>query len=99
MTATTPSIAHSIEAASRDVVLGDVPKDTADGALEHVAAKATGVVATVDGRLHCVGDGVDHGIHGRNGMGHLLPLRNGDSGKVYDEHPFPNSLSWLEQSA
>jgi hypothetical protein len=77
-----------MEAASRDAVVGDVTKDTADNALEHVAAKATGVVATVDGGLHCVGDGVDHGIHGRNGMGHLLPSQTATPGR------FPtNSLS------
>ena len=51
----------------------DVMEGTADGALEHEAAKASGVVATVDGGLHCIGDGVDHGIHERYGVCHLLP--------------------------
>jgi hypothetical protein len=31
------------------------------------------MVATVDGGLHCIGDGVDHHIHGRYGVCHLLP--------------------------
>jgi hypothetical protein len=73
MTATAPSSVHSVEAARRNAVVGDVPEDTVDGALEHVAAKATGVVATVVGGLYCVGDGINHGIHGRYGVGHLLP--------------------------
>jgi hypothetical protein len=60
-----PSSADSGEAARRDAVVRDIPEGTADGALEREAAKASGVVATVDGGLHCVGDRVDHGIHGR----------------------------------
>jgi hypothetical protein len=93
-----------MEAASRDAVVGDVPKDTADDALEHVAAKTTSLVATVDGGLHCVGDGDDHGIHGRNGMCHLLPWGNSDnsdSGKdsTNSLSGVPLLLSWLEQSA
>jgi hypothetical protein len=31
------------------------------------------VVATVDGGLHHVSDRIDHGIHGRYGVCHLLP--------------------------
>jgi hypothetical protein len=31
------------------------------------------VVATVDGGLHCVDDGVDQGVHGWYGVCHLLP--------------------------
>ena len=34
----------------------DVPEGMADGALQHEAAKASGVVATVDGGLYCMGD-------------------------------------------
>ena len=51
----------------------DVSKGTADGALQHEAKKASGVVATSDGGLHGIGDRVDHGVHGRYGCCHLLP--------------------------
>jgi hypothetical protein len=56
-----------------DAVVGDVPEGTANGALELEVAKASGVVATVDGGLHCVDDGVDQGVHGWYGVCHLLP--------------------------
>jgi hypothetical protein len=51
----------------------DVTEGTVDGTLEHEVAKASGVVATVDGGLHCFGDRIDHRIHGRCGVRHLLP--------------------------
>ena len=53
----------------------DVPKDTADGALQHVAAKASGSLTTVDGDLYNVCDRVCHGIHGRYGISHHLPWK------------------------
>ena len=45
---------------------GDVSKDTTDGILEHEPTKATGLDVPVDGVLHCIGDGVNHCVHGRN---------------------------------
>jgi hypothetical protein len=68
-----PSRTNSIEAAGRDAVGMDVPKDTANNALYHEVANASGLVATVDGGLHSVGDRVHHRVHGRYGVGHLLP--------------------------
>ena len=44
-------------------MVGDVPKDTAAGTLQHVAAKASGGLTMVDGGLYYTCDGVDHGIH------------------------------------
>ena len=73
MAATAPSSADSVEAARTDAVVGDVPEGTTDGALQHEAAKASGVVAMGDGILHDVGDGIDHRIHGRYMSRHLLP--------------------------
>ena len=55
-------------------MVGDVPEGTADGALEHEAAKASGMVAAGDGGLHGVGDGIDHRIHGRYRSRHVVPL-------------------------
>ena len=69
----------------------DVAEGTVDGALQHEAANASDLVAAGDRRLHCIGDRVDHSIHGRNGMGHILPWGNDDSGKVSGEVP-ANSL-------
>jgi hypothetical protein len=40
------SSADSMEAARRDDVVRDVPEDTADGTLEHVAAKASSLVTS-----------------------------------------------------
>ena len=40
-----------------DAAVRDVPEDTADGTLEHEAAKAPGLVTTVGGGLHRIGDG------------------------------------------
>ena len=54
-------------------MVGDVSEATEDGTLEHEAAKASGMVAMVDGGLHGVGDRIHHRIHGRYGVYHLLP--------------------------
>jgi hypothetical protein len=55
------------------VVVADVAEGSADGALEDEATNASRVgVATDDGRFNGVGDGVNHRIHGRYGVGHLL---------------------------
>jgi hypothetical protein len=62
-----------MEAVSRDAVVGDVLKDTTNNTLDHIVMKVTGVMATVNGRLHHIGDGVNHGIHGSNRMDHRLP--------------------------
>ena len=72
-TTTAPSSADSVEAARRDVVVGEIPEGTTDGALQHEAVKASGVVAVGDGGLHSVGDRVDHGVHGRYGCCLLVP--------------------------
>ena len=72
----------------------DVVEGTADGALEHEAAKASGVVATVDGGLHRVGDRINHGIHGRYGVRHLLPWVTATPTKSPVKSP-ANSLSFL----
>ena len=69
----TPSGTDSMEVERRDAVVVDVAEGTTDGALEHEAEKASGVVATVDGVLHYVGDQIHHRIHGRYGVCHLLP--------------------------
>jgi hypothetical protein len=63
----------AVEIMRGDAVVGDVLEGTADGALEHETAKTSNMVATVDGGLHYVGDRVNHGIHGRYGVRHLLP--------------------------
>jgi hypothetical protein len=55
-------------------VVADVAEGSADGAMEDEATNASRVgVATDDGRFNGVGDGVNHHIHGRYGVGHLLP--------------------------
>ena len=54
-------------------MVGDVSEGTTDGALEHEAAKGSGVVAAGDDGLHGVGDRIHHRIHGRYGVCHLLP--------------------------
>ena len=75
-------------------MVGDVPEGTADGALEHEAAKASGVVATVDGGFHCVDDRIHHRIHGRYRVCHLLPWETATPAKSSVSFP-ANSLSFL----
>ena len=74
-----------IGATERDPLVVDVGQGTANSALHHEATNAAGLVAADDGVLHCVRDGIDHGVHGRYvGSRHVhLPCRNsGDvSGK------------------
>jgi hypothetical protein len=62
-----------MEVTRRDVVVVDVTEGTADNTLEHEAMKASSVVSASDGSLHNIGDGIDHRIHGRYGVRHLLP--------------------------
>ena len=64
--ATASFSADAVGMAGRNAMGGDVSKDTTDGILEHEPTKATGLDVPVDGGLHCIGDGVDHGIHERN---------------------------------
>ena len=63
----------------------NVAQGTTNGALHHEATNAAELVVANDGVLHCVRDGIDHGVHGRYvGSRHVrLPCRNsGDvSGK------------------
>ena len=49
----------------RDAVVGDVLEDATNGTLEHEVTEA-GLVASVDCRLRCIGDGVNHCVLGRN---------------------------------
>ena len=58
--------------ARRDALSVDVPKNATNRALQHVAAEASGGLATVECRLDGIGDGVHHGIHGRYGVSHVL---------------------------
>ena len=66
--ATAPSSAYTVESTRRDEAVRDVLEDSTDGALEHEAAKAPGLVTTMDGGLQRVGDRINHGIHGRYGV-------------------------------
>ena len=50
----------------------NVVKNAPNRALQHVAAAASGGLATVECRLDGIGDGVHHGIHGRYGVSHVL---------------------------
>jgi hypothetical protein len=64
----------AVETARSDATVVDVAEDAADGALEDEATNASRVAfATDDGGFDGVGDHVDHGVHGRCGVGHLLP--------------------------
>ena len=75
-------------------MVGDVPEGTANGALEHEVAKASGMVATMDGGLHRVGDRINHGVHGRYGVCHHLPWETATPAKSSAKFP-ANSLSFL----
>jgi hypothetical protein len=48
------------------VAVGDVLKCTVDGPLELVAVETSGGMASVNGGLYSIGDGVNHGVHGRS---------------------------------
>jgi hypothetical protein len=84
----------SMEVTRRDVVVVDVTEGTADSTLEHEAMKASGVVSASDGSLHGVSDEIDHRIHGRYGVHHLLTYETVTSAKSLTSSPV-NSLSFL----
>lgn len=75
---TTAALASDAKAARRDAAVMDVLEGTTNRSLQHVPAKTFGDLAMVDGRLHCIGDRIDHGVHGRSsGSRHCsLPCRN-----------------------
>jgi hypothetical protein len=99
MTATTPSSAHAMEAASRDAVVGDVTKDTAGNALEHVAAWWPRWMADSTALV------MESTMTFMEGTGWAIfylrkrRLREGFRRTPSPVFPYPNSLSWLEQSA
>ena len=74
----------------------NVAQGTTNGALHHEATNAAGLVAANDGVLHCVRDGIDHGVHGRYvGARHVsLPWVNSgeNSGKNSGESLLPSSF-------
>jgi hypothetical protein len=65
------------------VVALNVAEDVAHNAREQEAAKASGVVtAAVSDRLHRVGDGVHHRVHGRSRVDIFYLQLVSDSGEV-----------------
>ena len=86
----------AVRASQRDPLVLNVAQGTTNGALHHEATNAAGLVAADDGVLHCVHDGVDHGVHGRYvGVRHVsLPWVNSgeNSGKNSGESLLPSSF-------
>ena len=75
----------AVRASQRDPLVLNVAQGTTNSALHHEATNAAGLVAVNDGVLHCVRDGIDHGVRGRYvGSRHVcLPCRDSGDGQGF----------------
>ena len=73
----------------------DVAQGTANNALHHEVTNSAGLVVANDGVLHCVRDGIDHGVHGRYVGGRHVSLPCVNSGESPASLPSPGCLLLL----
>ena len=71
----------------RNPLVVDVAQGMANNALHHEVTNSAGLVVANDGVLHCVRDGIDHGVHGRYVGGRHVSLPCVNSGENSGESP------------